>query len=326
MHAPLRLAVVVVAAVVGCATQDIPQAHRGMIFDRTGAFAFYSGGRGFSGSALGPGTYFTGWYDELRMVDCSMVTEREPLTALTRDGVQFGLDIYVRFSADCSDEAIRSLLGELTPDVNRTTISTHKVYETFVRPAIGEAVREVVSPYRANDLNEKREELLGAIRKRFMDIMLQREKRTIVVREVNLSNLDFPDAMDAANVERAVQAVMRDKAIAERERVQAEIETMTMRRTLAEREGDVAAARIDRIGVALRRNPEYLQYDLQLKLPEIYRTAGAAGNLVLAAPNAAVLMQPHPRLPVPMEPINDGPPARRANPMIRHERSPDATP
>src|SRR5262249_1827966 len=41
---------------------------------------------------------------------------------------------------------------------------------SFVQPAVGEAVREVVSPFRANDLNDRREELLSNIRKRFMDI------------------------------------------------------------------------------------------------------------------------------------------------------------
>jgi hypothetical protein len=137
------------------------------------------------------------------------------------------------------------------------------------------------------DLNEKREELLTNIRKRFFDTM--HEKRTIQVFELNLSNLDFPDAMDNANVDRAVQAVLRDKAIAERERVAAEIETMKMRRALAEQEGEVGAVRIEKVGAALRLYPEYLQYDLQSKLPDIYRTAGAQGNLVLAAPNPVAM-------------------------------------
>src|SRR5215470_3108993 len=239
-----RVAFVTALAVSACASQDIPQAYRGRMFDRTGMLALYVGGHGFSGPVLGPGTYFTGIYDEVRMVDCSMVTMREPLTALTKDGVQFGLDIYVRFSADCSDSSVDTLLRQLTPD-HYDTITSKKIYETYVRPAVGEAVREVVSPIRANDLNDRREELLSGIRKRFMDIMETREKKTVIVHEVNLSNLDFPDAMDAANVERAVQAILKDKAIAERERVTAEIETMSMRRKLAEAEGDMAAAKIE---------------------------------------------------------------------------------
>ena len=307
-----------IALLTGCASQDIPQAHKGRMFDRTGPFALFIGGKGFTGPVLKPGTYFTGTYNEIYMVDCSMVTMREPLTALTKDGVQFGLDIYVRFSADCSDDTVSTLLSSGVPDKDHT-ISAERLYAGLVRPAVGEAVRQVVSPYRANDLNEKREELLAGIRKQFIDIMLAREKHIINVYEVNLSNLDFPDAMDAANVERAVQGVLKDKAIAERERVQAEIQTMAMRRELAEREGEVAAAKIQKVGAALKQNPEYMQYDMQQKMPEIYRTAGANGNLVIAAPNATVL-SPSTRVASPEGGrVNDGPPAQRANPLTGHE-------
>jgi regulator of protease activity HflC (stomatin/prohibitin superfamily) len=269
------------------------------MFDRTGPLALWIGGNGFTGPVLGPGTYFTGTYNEVYLVDCSMMTYREPLQALTRDGVQFGLDVYVRFGADCSDNTVVQLLGTVTPDQGNT-ISAARLYEWLVRPTVNEAVRETVSPYRANDLNEKREELLGSIRKRIVDLMAQKEKNVVKVYELNLTNLDFPDAMDQANVDRAVQGVLRDKAIAERERVTAEIETMKMRRELAERESEVGAARIAQVGAALRQYPEYLQYDLQTKLPEIYKEAGAHGNLVLAAPNP---MSPSPVIVQPRGPV-----------------------
>lgn len=297
---------------LGCASQDIPQAYKGRMFDRTGPFAFFVGGNGFTGPVLGPGNYFTGTYDEIRTVDCSMVTKREALSALTKDGVQFGLDIYVRFASDCSDRSITILLSTLTPDAGEA-ISSGKVYETFVRPAIGEAVREVVSPFRANEINDKREEILALIRKRFVEIMTAREKQIVVVYEVNLSNLDFPDAMDAANTDRAVQSILRDKAIAERERVQAESETMAMRKQLAEREGEMEAARIDKIGEALRRSPDYLQFDLQQKMPEIYRQAGLYGNLVLAAPAPSIVVSPRAAPPRPTAP-SPAPPHKEDRP------------
>src|SRR5215472_2120348 len=279
------------AFALGCASQDIPQAFKGRMFDRTGPFALFIGGKGFTGPVLGPGSYFTGTYDEIRTVDCSMNTKREALTALTKDGVQFGLDIYVRFAADCSDHAVDVLLATVTAD-HEEAITSNKVFETFVRPAIGEAVREVVSPFRANEINDKREEILALIRKRFVEIMAGRERHAVIVFEVNMSNLDFPDTMDAANTDRAVQAILRDKAIAERERVQAESDTMATRKVLAEREGEMEAARIDKIGEALRRNPDYLQFDMQQKMPDIYRQAGQSGNLVLAAPSPSILISP----------------------------------
>jgi len=283
-----------VLAVAGCATADIPQAHRGQMFERTGLFAFYSGGRGFTGEVLSPGTYRTGLYRDIMLIDCSMVAENEPLAAATKDGVQFGLEINVRFSADCSPATVKHMLTTLIPDRDQT-ITGKKLYEIYVRPTISEAVLQVVSPYKQSELNDKRQEILAAIRKRFLELI--EAKQMIQVYELNLSKPQFPPAIDAANVERAVQAIMRDKAIAERERVKAEIETSAMRRQLAENEGAEAAARIDKVGAALKRNPHYLQYDLQDKLPDIYRGAGAAGNMIITAPNPTIMMPP--KLPVP---------------------------
>jgi regulator of protease activity HflC (stomatin/prohibitin superfamily) len=275
----------------GCTSGDIPQAHKGQMFDRTGALALFQGGGGLSGPVLGPGTYWTGLYDELRVVDCSQSTMREPLESLTKDGVQFKLDVYITFSADCADDSISGLLETLSPD-ETGVITSLKLYETYARPAIGEAVRETISPHRANDINERREEILGQIRGLFIKNMEEEERKKLRVFDVVLSNLDYPDAMDQANTERAVQGVLKDKAIAERERVTAEIETTEMRKVLSQAEGAAEAARIDEIGAALRRNPEYLQFDLQQKMPEIYKAAGSQGNMIITAPNPQILVNP----------------------------------
>ena len=223
----LLFTVILALPAVGCTSEDIPEAYRGRMFGRTRSrLAFYSGRTGFYGPVLGPGTYFTGTYDEIHKVECSTMTVREPLNALTKDGVQFGLNVYVRFSPDCSDAGVTSLLSALPVDEARD-VTAGIVYRTYVQPAVGEATREVVSPVKANDVNDQREEILASIRKRFLDIVAQREKHFATIYEVNLSNLDFPDDMDRANTERAIQGILRDKAIAERQaRVTAEIKTM----------------------------------------------------------------------------------------------------
>jgi hypothetical protein len=308
---PLAIALLLLLA-GGCATQDIPNTHRGRMFYRAGLLSLYQGGNGISGPVLKPGTHFLGLYDELRAVDCSMTTVTETLDTLTRDGVHFRFDIAVRFSTDCSDEAVQRVLDTVSPE-GGDTIRPQTMYGTFIRPAIGEASRELVSPVRANELNEKQAEILGGIKARFLDLMRMREKNMVVVHEVNLKNLKFPEEMDHANLERAVQAVLRDKAVAERERVTAEIETTRMRRELAEREGDVAAAKIERVGEALKKYPEYLQYDFQLRLPDIYREAGARGNMILAAPSPL-------QFPLPWS-GQASDPARLVPPMPRPEAS-----
>ena len=269
---------------------DIPQAHRGRLFSRTGLLALYTGSNGISGPVLDPGTHFLGVYNELRIIDCSTTTVRESLDTLTRDGVHFGFDLVVRFSADCSNEGVTQLIGNLRPD-QEDTISAKRIYDTYIQPAIGEAARESVSPLRANELNEKQADVAAGVKKRFGDIMATREKQLVKIYELNISHLQFPASLDTANLERAAQSLLRDKAIAERERVTAEIETTTMKRKLSEQEAEVAVVKIEKVGAALAKNPAYAQYEFLQRLPEIYREAGARGNLVLAAPNPMSLPQ-----------------------------------
>lgn len=281
-----------------CSSEDVPQAHRGRIFDRTGLLAGFAGGEGLEGDVLEPGTYYTGIYDEVRTVDCATTTEREGLTSLTKDGVQFGVDIYVRYSADCAnDKVVEAILKAIPPTVppdGPRTVPAKQLYSTFVRPALGESIREAFSPHIANDVNEKRESILADIKRRFVELMKPKEGALafVLIHELNLSNMDYPDELDHANAARAVQAVLKDKAIAERERVTAETATAEMKRELARSEGAAEAARIDEIGAALKRNPQYLAFDLQQKMPDIYKAAGDKGNLVITAPAPSILITP----------------------------------
>jgi len=296
MHVRLWM-VALFGLLLGC-TQPIPQAHRGRVFNKTGAWALFIGGKGFEGPILGPSTVYVGVYNEVLMVDCTQKTSKETLQALTKDGVQFSLDIYLRYGANCADdEAVSSILSKFTPGWQdspehpewKHVIFGSQLHDTYLRPALGEAVRVSVSPYIANDINAKREEIFENMKVRFREKLADGAK-LVIVYEANLSNLDFPDSMDKANEARAVQAILKDKAIAERERVNAEIETAKSRRILAEADGDTEAGRIDRIGAALRRNPEYLTFDLQTKLPGIYQTAGEKGNLIIAGPSPSVIV------------------------------------
>lgn len=292
-------------ASIGCSTAEIPQAHKGRVFEKTGALSMYAGGKGFSGPMLGPGTVYTGVYNEIRMIECAEKTEKEQLTALTKDGVQFKLDIFTRYAANCDDEkAASTVLDKFTPGFTdkpewQHTIFAIQLYNTYLRPALSEAVRESVSPYIANDINSKREELFDKIKKNFDDSVAKEQPKLVIVKGINLSNLDFPEQLDVANTERAVQAVLKDKAIAEQDKVKAEIETAKMKKQMAEAEGDNAAVKIDKIGAALKRNPEFLEYNMQSMMPEIYAKAGEKGNLIIAAPTPNMTM-PSPKAVAPV--------------------------
>lgn len=295
---PLLVTLVSLGA-VGCATwQDVPVAHLGRRFSRRGPIDL-AGGAGFTGPVLTPGTYQLGPYDQMVLVDCGTDTLHDPLTVTTQDGVEFGVDIYVRFAARCETQSVIDILSTLSP-AEAHTITSEQLFATYIRPALASVVREVISPHRANELNGLQQQLVADIRERFTQDIEAQEGSIIQVYEVSLSNLDFPEALDSANEQRAVQTIMRDTAIAERERVQAETATAEARVQLAQRqgeaegaaiaariqaEGDAQAARIDAVGAALARNPAYLQYG-------IYEQAGASGNMVIAAPDPTILISP----------------------------------
>lgn len=283
----------------GCSSEDIPQAHKGQMFDRTGAFAMWAGGDGFNGPVLEPGTVYTGLYDTVRLLECSEKTIKEKMPSLTKDGVQFALDVYVRYSANCGDqEAVLKALHTLTPIDEKgqptKAITPEQLYRTFLRPAIGEAVRQAISPYIANDINMNRDKIFEAIKKSFAEKMKSHKPPLVTVAELNLSNLDLPQTLVDANTARAKVAIDKDRAIAEREKVKAEIETAEARTRLAEIESHNDAVKIDGIGEALKRNPAYLQYQLQQLMPSIYQKAGEKGNMVITAPNPSVLVSPKP--------------------------------
>lgn len=280
-----------VASQLGCSTQEVPQAHKARKFEKTGMWAGYAGGKGFAGPVVGPGTYFTGMYDEYRTVECAEKTEKESLTALTKDGVQFSLDMYTRYSANCDDEkAVSTILERMTPGFTdkeewKHTIYAIQLYTTFIRPAIGEAVREGVSPYIANEINFKRDEIFDKIKKRFGE-MIDKPNEVHVVRvgSLNLSNMNFPEEMVHANTDRAVQGVLKDKAIAEREKITAEIETSKLKQQLVQNDANNEVSKIDSIGAALRRNPEYY-------IRDVYYYAGEKGNMVIMPQNPNTILQ-----------------------------------
>lgn len=310
-------AVLFSAALFGCSSQTVPQAHKGRMFDKTGFMAFYAGGRGFEGAVLVPGTYYTGIYPEVRMLDCTRRTIKEPLSALAKDSVQFSLDIYISYSANCDDdEAVKKLLSDLAPIGHNNqealikseekspadekdpveqdpdlTVTSRQIYDTYVRPALGEAVRATVAEYNANDVNQKREEVFKKISDKFATDLNKGSKIALVsMYSLNLSNFAFPKEMADANTDRATQAVLRDTAIAAREKVKAETETAQLRIKQTETEAQAEAAKIDTIGAALHRNPEYYVRD-------VYYYAAEKGGSVMVPNNPNVILQMTPPRP-----------------------------
>jgi hypothetical protein len=312
MKLKLLYLLIVTMLCAACGTQEIPPAHKGRLFEKTGALAFYGGAKGFSGPILGPGTQYTGVYNEVRMVDCGQRTIKELLPAQTKDSVQYGIDVYVRFGANCdATTSVESLLSIMSPanapalsdeekkaaakDENldpvepfpSETITSRQIYQTYIRPALGESAREAASQYTANDMNSNRDALFAKISANFNEQMKKAVAGKdsiplVTIYNVNLSNLHPPANLEKANADKAEQAVLKDKAIAELEKVKSEVKTAEEKINLERTNGLSEAAWIDAVGAAYKRNPEYTTY-------AIYKTMAEKGNAVIA-PNDPHMM------------------------------------
>jgi regulator of protease activity HflC (stomatin/prohibitin superfamily) len=222
------ISALIAALACGCASQDIPQAYRGRLFERVSPLGAYTGKTGFTGPVLGPGSYTASTNGEIHKVECATVTAREALTPLTKDGVPLALSVYVRFHADCTDYGVERLLDALPVDESNS-VSAARIFQVYIQPEVGEAVRQVFAPVRAREVFDNRVALLEDVRNRLLKMIAARDKYLVVLRDVNLSDLTFPPDVERANMELAVQAARRDTATAERDRVAAEIELAEMR-------------------------------------------------------------------------------------------------
>ena len=299
----------------GCGSQDIPPAHRGRMFDKTGVLALYSGGSGLTGPILNAGTTYTGYYNEVRTIDCTTRTFKEPMRSMTKDNVQFDLDVYITCGANCEkDQAVEILLNKLAPtgklDAQQSApgagnatpderdpvetdpdkaVTSRQVYNTFIRPALGEAVRQAVAGYDANDLNSHREELFGRIKQKLDKDLLPDDKdkgaapALVAISGFNLSNFKLPDEMAQAAADQATQRVLRDKSVAEQEKIKVETDTAKLQVAKAEADAQAEAAKIRVVGKALHENPEYYVRDVY------YYAAEKGGSVVLPADPKVIL-------------------------------------
>lgn len=284
-----RFLIALLAVPLLACTEEVPQAHKARMFGQTGLLALYAGHTGFYGSVLGPGTVYTGAYDTIKVIDCSTETVKESLPALTKDNVHFTTDIYVTFSANCDDEKVVSHTLETIAPEKGNMISSKQLYETFIRPAEGEALRRAVSPVTAYEVNGRREEIHNTAEVTFFE-SVKKLGAPVTISAFRMNNLDPPVQLAAANADLASQETLKQKSIAERDRVEAETTTAKLRIKLKEAEGDTDAAKIRTVGKALHDYPEYIHWVQLGLLPAIYEKAGSQGNMIMLPADTNVLL------------------------------------
>jgi regulator of protease activity HflC (stomatin/prohibitin superfamily) len=154
---------------------------------------------------------------------------------------------------------------------------------------MGEALRLAVAPVNAFDINADREKIHDAAETKFID-SVKKLGAPVTIMAFKINNLVPPKSLIDANADLAQQQVLRQKSLAERDRVVVEVETMKTKTQLKAAEGTAEAAKIEAVGRALRAYPEFIQWTQLNQLPDIYKNAGQQGNMIVLPNNPSVLM------------------------------------
>lgn len=324
----LILTVIAAILLLGCNVEDIPPAHKAWVFEES----VFGGTDGFIGPVLGPGSHDLGVGNSFRMLQCSESTMREEFKSPAQDGVEFGTDIYVRFAANCDDEeAVKWTLKNVQPNPQLTasliaaqaktegspevkkegeapvhdenaerTVTAYQLHATYLRPLMGEAVRDAISGYPSDAINLKRDE----IARKLSDSFNEKLKKTftdaerpqiIKVYEITLSKIDFPERMMELNQQLANRKTEIAIENENKKKVEAQIQTEKMQKDLEKVKSEKSVQEIELVGKIIRDNPEYLEYLRIKQLPETVGNLGKGGGTLVFGQGPDFIMNVNPK-------------------------------
>lgn len=262
----------------GC-TDEVPAMHRGRRFLDRDLPNRGTKGQEVDTHILGPGKYSSNQFVDLYLVDCRPKTIVEPLSFTTKDQKVLWLDVYVRVGANCSDTALKRIMGPETIFETTSEIGPNELYAKLVRQAVAQAVEERLAGYTSYELNAKAGEFLTGVQIRTRELLIENKmfyrytpsgttNELVNVEVEDIANRDSPAsspgraapkerqrvlADGAAAALESVQAELREEqtlletANARKARLQAENETAELERKLAETESATRAATVNGI-------------------------------------------------------------------------------
>jgi regulator of protease activity HflC (stomatin/prohibitin superfamily) len=260
----LMLMVCLTLVTTGCSTQDIPPGNKGFLFDRTGALAFYTGGSGIvREDVLGPGTHYTGLYDEVKDVNCKDEHAKEAIDVLTQSDLTVRVDLRITYSADCTtDESLVKIVDQVMASDNRT-IEPANLYDRYILPIIRESLRNRLATVTIEQVKNVRQELRDGIIKDLNDGIKARGN-PIMVKILTVSDIQLPIEIVEKNrqIELARQEAEqeREKQKAAKFRLERELfeaqEDRKVKREEAEKTKEVAEINAERDKAVTIKNAE----------------------------------------------------------------------
>lgn len=298
------LLLLTVVLLAGCNVQDIPPAHIGWAFE----ISTLGDSAGFNGPLLNPGSRKLGYYDQLRLIQCTESTTRETFESPTKNGVEFSADVYSRFRANCDDEKAthwvfrniqpnpRAALwaqeeqkedakaageaaaqkvdtGTFAEDYYESTVTAAQLFKMYLRPAIGNAVRRAFAKRQSDEVNDQRDaiakEIEITVHEAIKAVATQSKHPPVVLlSDLNVSKIGFPKSMMELNEKLANKKTERLVEDEEQKKVMSQIETEKKRKQLEQAKAETVESDIVVMSRAMKENPDYLKYK-ELELREL---------------------------------------------------------
>jgi len=210
-----------------------------------------------------------GSYNTLVLLEATSTTVKENFGKAVGEGEDHRIligktpvtvDMYVRAMVPADKDERNAIFAQITPKDNGNrvkTITVEMIYEQFARMDVRGGVREVMSKYsNVQDVLTK----LDTTNSRIAAMVIKTFKNNgvpLLVQNTQLSNVKMDETVWAAENQKAASL--------------AQIET------------------IDKIGEALRRNPEYLQFKRYDTYKEIAAKGGTSFTIIDGQPNGVVI-------------------------------------
>lgn len=222
-------------------------------------------------------------HGETRSTSDGQMVPDDSLVALTSDGLPVTADVSVRFHID--PENVWRLHQSVGPSY----------VEKVVRPQSRALIRMSFAEYPVLDVYSGRRQMIVAQIEK--ELALSLRKNHIILDEVLLRDIRFPDSFQAAIEQKQVAQQAAQQMVYEVDRARSE-----RQQKVIEAEGEAAAIRAK--ANALTQNPQLVPYEYVQRLPDTTRVIITGSNTlislgdVLGKPGTVVDTAPEPAAPV----------------------------
>jgi len=175
---------VVMLGLTGCGHETVPQGTKGKILDR----------EGFHPEVYSPKRVSTGLHGRLILVETTTKTVNEIITVRMKDNMDLVTQVRFRLRMGDKPESLNAVFNAIRPQDGRL-INVNQLYNTYGKMIVNKVVREVLSSYKIADVQPNFKKISADI---YNQILTEFKPTPLVISDVALGKLDYPEVIDAA--------------------------------------------------------------------------------------------------------------------------------